>query len=165
MSNSKLIFTRRTSKEIEVFGGIVYIDIDYKNIGELHECDVIVELTAGRHKIKMYKSHTYNTFIGFAEIEVELKENECLVLKYSAPLVVNQPGHIIVSDFVSYQNIEHNLAKDNQKLTEEIAAEEKKRELFERETNKNNWWIYILIFIVPFLLWLIHYIEISSLYF
>lgn len=40
MDTGKLIFMRRTSKEIEIFGGDVYIDIDGRNIGVLSIIDV-----------------------------------------------------------------------------------------------------------------------------
>ena len=36
---SKLIFIRRTKQEEEIFGGIVYVDVDGKNIGQLSTQD------------------------------------------------------------------------------------------------------------------------------
>ena len=41
---SKLIFIRRTKQEEEIFGGIVYVDVDGKNIGQLSTQDLIYEL-------------------------------------------------------------------------------------------------------------------------
>jgi len=102
---AKVVFMRRTPKEMELFGGDVYIDIDGKNIGILRTADFTTELENGRHTIKMYKSHKYDTFIGFAETEVNIEEGRDLLVKYSCPMVVTQPGNIIVSDYTSEEQI------------------------------------------------------------
>lgn len=72
---AKLIFLQRTQKEIEIFGGDVFFDIDGKNAGKLSLTNQTVELPAGDHTIKMYKSHTYDTFIGFAEQTISITED------------------------------------------------------------------------------------------
>ena len=109
--STKVIFMRRTPKEIEVFGGTVFIDIDGKNVGQLGTEDFIIDLAEGKHKIKMYKSHTYDTYIGFAETEIEVKADEHLLIMYSAPMLINQPGNIIVTDYTSEQDIQKIIQK------------------------------------------------------
>lgn len=54
---AKLVFLQRTQKEIEIFGGDVYFDIDGKNVGKLTLQNQTIEVPAGEHTIKMYKSH------------------------------------------------------------------------------------------------------------
>lgn len=49
-----LTFLRRTQKEIEIFGGDVFFDIDGKNVGKLSLQNQDVEVAAGTHTIKMY---------------------------------------------------------------------------------------------------------------
>ena len=83
-----LTFLRRTQKEIEIFGGDVFFDIDGKNVGKLSLQNQDIEVTAGIHTIKIYKSHTFDTFIGFAESTVTVDENEHLMIKYAAPMMV-----------------------------------------------------------------------------
>lgn len=73
---AKLVFLRRTDKEIEVFGGDVYFDLDGKNIGKLSRTNQEIDVLPGKHTIKMYKSHSYDTFIGFAESTIDVDETE-----------------------------------------------------------------------------------------
>ena len=94
----KLIFLRRTQNEVEVFGGEVFVDIDGKNNGKVSISNLIIDIPAGEHTIKMYKSHKYDTFIGFAEQKVVLGENDELMVRYSCPMTVNQPGNIDKED-------------------------------------------------------------------
>ena len=94
-----LTFLRRTQKEIEIFGGDVFFDIDGKNVGKLSLQNQDIEVTAGIHTIKIYKTHTFDTFIGFAESTVTVDENEHLMIKYAAPMMVNQPGNIVISEY------------------------------------------------------------------
>ena len=47
----------------------------------------------------MYKSHTFDTFIGFAESTITVKEDETLMVKYSCPMMVNQPGNMVISEY------------------------------------------------------------------
>ena len=115
-------------KEIDVFGGTVFIDIDGKNIGQLGIDDFIIELTEGKHKIKMYKSHTYDTYIGFAETEIDVKDNEKLLIRYAVPMLVNQPGNIIVSNYTSQQDIQEIAQnRENKIMADHIADQGKKQ--------------------------------------
>ncbi len=98
---AKLIFLRRTSKDIEVFGGDVYFDIDGKNAGKLSLTNQTVDLPAGEHIVKMYKSHTFDTFIGFAEAVITVTDNEQLMVRYSAPMMINQPGNMVISEYTA----------------------------------------------------------------
>lgn len=98
---AKLIFLKRTQKEIEIFGGDVYFDIDGKNAGKLSLTNQIVEIPAGEHTIKMYKSHTFDTFIGFAESVINVTDDEQLMVKYSAPMMINQPGNMVISEYTA----------------------------------------------------------------
>jgi len=94
-----LTFLRRTPEEARVFGGDVFIDIDGRNVGRLGDSDFHVKLEEGKHTIKMYKSHTYETFIGYAETELNISANEHLMVRYSAPMTVTQPGNMVVSQY------------------------------------------------------------------
>jgi ElaB/YqjD/DUF883 family membrane-anchored ribosome-binding protein len=96
---AKLVFLKRTQKEIEIFGGDVYFDIDGKNAGKLSLTNQIVEKPAGEHTVKMYKSHTFDTFIGFAESVINVTDDERLMIKYSAPMMINQPGNMVISEY------------------------------------------------------------------
>ncbi len=77
-------------------GGEVYFDINGKNIGRLAMTDCNVDLPAGTYHIRMYKSHSYGGMIGFADATVQVQEEESLLIRYSTPATVNQPGHIMV---------------------------------------------------------------------
>lgn len=94
-----LTFLRRTQKEIEIFGGDVFFDIDGKNVGKLSLQNQDVEVAPGTHTIKMYKSYTFDTFIGFSESTITVDENEHLMIKYAAPMMVNQPGNMVISEY------------------------------------------------------------------
>ena len=94
-----LTFLRRTQKEIEIFGGDVFFDIDGKNVGKLSLQNQDVEVAPGTHIIKLYKSHKFDTFIGFSESTITVDENEHLMIKYAAPMMVNQPGNMVISEY------------------------------------------------------------------
>lgn len=96
---AKLIFLKRTQQEIEIFGGDVYFDIDGKNAGKLSLINQTIEVSAGEHTVKMYKSHTFDTFIGFAESTVNVSDDEQLMIRYSAPMMINQPGNMVISEY------------------------------------------------------------------
>ena len=66
---AKLVFLRRTEKEIQVFGGDVYIDVDGKNVGIL--------------------SRANQEYIIQAEQPIILGKDETLVVKYSCPMMMN----------------------------------------------------------------------------
>lgn len=160
---TKIIFLRRTPKEIEIFGGEVYIDIDGKNVGKLSNYDFSVELCAGDHRIKMYKSHTYDTFIGFAEEHIDVIEGSDLLVKYSAPMLVNQPGNIIISSYESphqteimAQEREQKIAHDDRVSSElKVQAEEKRQ---------SGIVIIVIIIIVSSIIWGIYYASIVNRY-
>lgn len=158
--NAKVVFMRRTQKEIDIFGGIVFIDIDGKNIGQLGTDDFIIDLPEGKHKIKMYKSHTYDTYIGFAETEIDIKANENLLIKYAAPMLVNQPGNIIVSNYISQEDIQEIVQKREEKIVlDHIADERKKAEL--EEKSRNGVIIFVVIMII---IAIIYGIQMASIY-
>ena len=96
---AKLVFLRRTEKDLSVFGGDIYFDIDGKNAGRLSLSNQEIYLPAGQHTIKMYKSHSYDTYIGFASSTITVSENEELMVRYAAPMMTNQPGNIIISAY------------------------------------------------------------------
>ena len=96
---ARLVFLRRTAAEVSLTGGEVYFDINGKNVGRLAPTDCFVDLPAGTYQIRMYKSHNYNTMVGFASVSVTVSEGESLMLRYTPPAVVSQPGNIQVSNY------------------------------------------------------------------
>ena len=138
---AKLIFLQRTQKEIEIFGGDVFFDIDGKNAGKLSLTNQTVELPAGDHTIKMYKSHTYDTFIGFAEQTISITEDEALMVKYSCPMMVTQPGNMVISEYSEAKETEAVKARDAAIQRDFVAQETQKREA--EEKYKNEVWIVI----------------------
>lgn len=140
---AKLVFLQRTQKEIEIFGGDVFFDIDGKNAGKLSLSNQTIELSAGNHDIKMYKSHTYDTFIGFAEQSISLAENETLMVKYSCPMMINQPGNMVISEYSEEKEREAVKARSEVIQRDFVAQEAQKREA--EEKYKNGVWILIAI--------------------
>lgn len=143
---AKLVFLQRTQKEIEIFGGEVFFDIDGKNAGKLSSTNQTVELPAGVHVIKMYKSHAYDTFIGFAEQTIKLAENEALMVKYSCPMMVNQAGNMVISEYSEEREIETVKARDAAIKHDFAMHEREKQEADERY--RRGVWILIGIAIV-----------------
>lgn len=146
-----IVFLPRTQKEIEIFGGDIYFDIDGKNVGILSRSEQRYELSPGQHSIKMYKSHTYDTYIGFAETSITVDENEELMVKYSAPMMINQPGNMIISKYDAHyrdtvlNEREHILERDFK------AEEDRKREANEKYNNGIKWVIIaVIIFAIIF---------------
>ena len=131
---AKLVFLRRTEKEIELFGGDVYFDIDGKNAGILSRVNQEVDLPAGEHTIKMYKSHAYDTFIGFAESTIRLAEDEELMVKYAAPMMVNQPGNMVISPYNAAQE-QVVLEKREQAIQRDFINEENRKQEQNRKYN------------------------------
>lgn len=153
---AKVVFIARTKEEIDIFGGDVYIDIDGKNIGILSNENITINLPIGVHKVKMYKSHEFGTMIGFAEVEVDLKEGNGLCFRYIPPMIINQPGHIIVSDFISYEQINKMLIdKSAQLKKEKIQSDNQKKEI-ENSAKNNTFWIVLIVFIIPAIFWIIY---------
>ena len=156
-----LIFMKRTPKEIEIFGGEVYIDINGKNITVLDDLNIEMPLTEGIYKLKMYKTHTYDTVIGIAEVDINIKNGEKLFVKYSSPMLVNQPGNITVKDYTYETNIDDLINNKNDKITEEF--NDKKRKVQEQEQKNNNMIIItIVVVIVCAIIWGIQMSEITN---
>jgi hypothetical protein len=160
---ANVVFMRRTPKEIEVFGGEVYFDIDGKNMGILGLTDTTVKLENGLHKFKMYKSHNYDTFIGFAETEIEMKEGNNLLIRYAAPMLVTQPGNIIVSDFHSSSQVDSEVQEREGKITRDFNAEEKRKAEFQEKVQNANT-IYIVLAVIAAIIFLIYMFSSLSLY-
>ena len=155
---SKLYFVARTRSEINIFGGTVYIDIDGKQAGKLEETHTIIEVSPGLHTIKMYKSHEYNTFIGFAEISITIEENKDLCLRYTAPMLVHQAGHIVVSDFISIDDMNRQFYETESSLSAQKKENDIKIQKQEEAQKKNNNALIFWIFIFPVLIGLLYFI-------
>lgn len=132
---AKLIFLKRTQKEIEIFGGDVYFDIDGKNAGKLSLTNQIVKIPAGEHTVKMYKSHTFDTFIGFAESVINVTDDEQLMIKYSAPMMINQPGNMVISEYTETKEQEVIREREYSIHRDFVAAETQKKQAEENYKN------------------------------
>ena len=160
---AKLVFLQRTPKEVEIFGGDVFFDIDGKNIGKLSLVNQVIELSAGEHTVKMYKSHTFDTFIGFAESTITLDEGESLMVKYACPMMVNQPGNMVISEYSEQKEAEAVRSRDTIIEGDFVAAETQKKEA--EEKYKNGVWILIGIAVAIGIFFGIYYsIMMSSIY-
>lgn len=155
-----IVFLKRTSKEAQIFGGEVFIDIDGKNIGKLSENNLELTLSEGSHTIKMYKSHTYDTFIGFAESTIEIKDDSHLLVRYSPPMIVTQPGNIIITEYENDYQInliaEDRISKIEKDFTEDEIKKQKQEETHSRSVA--IWTIIILIIAI------LSFIEIYYIY-
>ena len=132
---ARLIFLKCTQKEIEIFGGDVYFDIDGKNAGKLSLTNQIVEIPAGEHTVKMYKSHTFDTFIGFAESVINVTDDEQLMIKYSAPMMINQPGNMVISEYTETKEQEVLREREYSIHRDFVAAETQKKQAEENYKN------------------------------
>ena len=150
---AKLVFLRRTEKEIEVFGGDVFFDIDGKNVGTLSRVNQEITLSAGKHTIKMYKSHSYDTYIGFAESTIELAEEEQLMVRYAAPMATNQPGNLIISAYDPSKENETLRAREEAIRRDYAADENRKRE--QNEKYNTGVMLFIGFLIVDAIIWAI----------
>ena len=137
--SAKLIFVRRSDEEINIFGGQVFADVDGKNVATIGRETITIDIPEGKHIIKMYKSHDYGSMIGFAETEITVSDEEKLVFKYSSPMVVTQPGHIVVSDFTSYEKLENDVKSAARVMAQEKKANDEKIKRQEEASNKNMW--------------------------
>ena len=154
---AKLYFVRRTASEIEIFGGSVYADIDGKRVGEIGTTDLVVDVEPGQHTIKMYKSHTYDTYIGFAEITLHVETGKDLTLRYSAPMVVTQAGHIVVTDFTSVEDINRQIYQKESTLRAEKRESDLQIQKQEEQSQKNNTALIFWIVVVPIIVGLLYY--------
>ena len=160
--SAKLIFVRRSQEQIDIFGGEVFADVDGKKVATIGTETITYEVPAGRHIVKMYKSHEYGSMIGFAESEFTINDNEALVFNYSPPMKVTQPGHIVVSDFTSYEEIENEVATTAKVIAKEKADARKTAEEAGKAIAHNQiaWWV--LIFVIPAIFWAIYEFMIMS---
>lgn len=125
---ARLSFLRRSYQEAASQGGDVFFDINGKNVGRLASVDCFVDLPAGTYNIRMYKSHAYGSMVGFADATVTLGEGDDVMVRYSPPVTVNQPGHIILSDYTKEAADAIASESDRQmyaKMTQERAAAER----------------------------------------
>lgn len=158
--SSKITFLRRTQEEINIFGGEVYIDIDGRNVSILGLSDYSYDLSDGNHTIKMYKSHSYGTFIGVAETTLVLTPNEHLMIRYSSPMVVSQPGTIVVLPY-NQQVAEAEILKQSKAIATDFQInEEKKQESAIKSANATA--IIIAIMIFTAICWGIWYASLMS---
>ena len=123
------MFFRRTGQELATQSGDVFFDINGKNVGKLAATDCFVDLPAGQYQIRMYKSHAYGSMIGYADITVRLQEGESLLVRYHAPAVINQPGHITLYDY--NRDATNTMARE---LDNQINAERAKQKEQEERT-------------------------------
>ena len=158
----KLYFVRRTPSELQIFGGTVYIDIDGKRVGQLSQSDLIIEVAPGVNEIKMYKTHTYDTFVGVAEVRVNFEEDKDLVLRYSAPMVVSQPGHIVITDFISLQEIEEMVSQKETSLKAEKQTNDTQLRQQEARSKKNSSAFILLFILIPVIIGLLYYFIFKS---
>lgn len=150
---STLVFLRRTEKEIEIFGGDIYFDIDGKNVGILTEDNHEIEVSAGKHTVRIYKSHSYDTFIGFAESTFIIDDNEKLMVRYAPPMATNQPGNLIVSEYNLEKEIE-TLKQREYVIQKDFVADGLRKQ--EQNDKYNTGHIFFIVFIlVDTLIWAI----------
>lgn len=159
---AKLVFLKRTAKEVEVFGGEVYFDIDGKNIGTLKSENIEVPISEGAHTIKMYKSHTYDSFIGIAESTITLAEDEELMVKYSAPMMVNQPGNMVISAYEPEKAETVQAERENTMKRDFVAEQTRKQEA--EEKYKKGIWTVVIVMIIIGIIWAISDAIIMSSY-
>ena len=151
--SAKLIFARRSNEEIQIFGGQVCADVDGKNVATIDRKTITIEVSPGTHVIKMYKSHDYGSMIGFAENQITVADGDSLVFKYAAPLTISQPGHMVVSDFVSYEKLENEICSAASAMAREKRMNDEKLRQQEERSNKNMWWWVVLIVVIPAIIW------------
>jgi hypothetical protein len=153
-----LTFLRRTQDEINIFGGEVFIDIDGRNVGKLGLSDFTQQLDSGVHTIKMYKSHTFDTFIGTAETVLKIADGEHLMLKYAAPMVVSQPGSIVVSPY-SQTAAENEIRRRSDAISSDYRADKERKEESARK-GRNAAIIVFALIALSGILWAIYYSSI-----
>lgn len=159
---AKLVFAKRSQEQIEIFGGEVFADVDGKQIATIGTRNITYEIPAGTHTVRMYKSHSYGSMIGFADNTFTIAEDEALVFKYFPPMKTTQPGHITVSKFTSYDDIDSEVETMGRKIGREKAETDRvEKETQEKiEKNQRLWWIWIII--VPAIIWVIYEIVIMN---
>ena len=154
---SNFVVLKRTQSEIDVFGGYVYIDIDGKNAGIVQKQNLYFDLSVGKHTIKMYKSHTMGTFIGVSETEIDIIEGEKLYARYSAPLMVNQPGNIIIAPYSSESELDSIVNGVERSISSDYKEQQNKIQQTKKESEKNNTNLMIWIIVVPAIIGLLYW--------
>lgn len=157
-----LVVLRRTQSEIDIFGGDVYIDIDGKNVGIVKKEDIQIHLSPGMHSIKMYKSHSMGTFIGVAEAVLDVKEEEKLYARYSAPLIVSQPGNIVIAPYESEKELDNVINNVEESIHKEYKNQQEIEKRQKTESEKNNNALILWIFVIPAVLFFIYWITAMS---
>ena len=160
---SNFVVLQRTQSEIDVFGGDVYIDIDGKNAGIVKRENLSFDLPAGEHVIKMYKSHTMGSFIGFAEVKINIENDEKLYARYSAPLMVNQPGNILIAPFDNESDLYMIVRNVEKEIHADYKAQQVKEAQAREDSKKNNTSLALLIILGPILAFLFYWIVFASL--
>lgn len=138
--SARLVFFRRTQQEMLNLPGEVYFDVNGRNLGRLSSAECFVDLPAGQYQIRMYMSHGYGSLMGFADILVNLQEGESLMLRYVAPAMMNQPGHIMVFNYdpASANTMAWNI--DSQ-ITAALAQQAARNEKAKRDSNNIVGWM------------------------
>ena len=150
-----MIFLRRTEREIQLIDGNIYVDIDGKNIGALSRLNQEISISSGKHTIKMYKSHSYDTFIGVAESTIHIEENENLMVRYATPVTANQPGNLIISAYDPIKEQDILRARESSIQRDYVADENRKREQNEKyNTGLIFWTIFIIVDAIIFAIWM-----------
>ncbi len=146
----KITVVRRTEEEIRIFGGEVFIDIDGINVGTVGEIDIDYALPIGRHKIKMYKTHSFGAHIGISEAEIDVRQNVPLAVKYTSPMHVNSPGNIRITEYRSNKDIDEIVAEMDKTLSSDRVENENIKEQQEKQGKKyTTWaWVYALLFLL-----------------
>lgn len=152
------VIIRRTKAEIKAFGGDIYADIDGKNVAIIKDDDVKLLLSLGKHSVKMYKSHKMGTFIGTTEVEFEILENEVLCSRYSAPLIINQAGNIMLFNYESDEQINQITNEIENIVNRDFETEQKKIAEQKEISEKNNTNFFIWLFLVPVVIGLIYWV-------
>lgn len=142
-----ITFLRRAPKEVEIFGGEIFFDIDGKNAGKLSSDDIMIDLPAGPHTIKMYKSHTYDTFIGFAEVQVDISLNEHLLARYSPPMIVHQAGNIVLTNYNTY-TVDHIAQERENKIENDYQREERRKQEANEKYKKGVITVIVIVVII-----------------
>ena len=96
----------------------------------------------------MYKSHVFDTFVGFAEVVIDVNVNDQLMVKYSAPLSINQPGNIVISEYTTQNEQEVIMKKENIINGDFVDQETKKREEAENNRRGEKMFLWIIIGII-----------------
>ena len=161
---AKLYFLRRTQYEFETFQGDIFFEINGRCAGKLALCDAFVNVPAGTYHIRMYKTHI-NAYIGFAELNVTVSENEEILLQYLMPMSLNLPGQIMVSPY-SPARAEEIIAGIYASQAREQQAKQEIKQETERQDRAWVTWLIIGCIVLPalgFLSWLVYDLWIFSL--